>query len=89
MRDITQPPHICCIDPMTAFSAAAMGAIPALFGGGNKPAAAPTPEAPPAPPPPESAPMGQKKQPGQSGASFIGSVPTPPSSTGSKTLLGQ
>ena len=86
MRDITQAPHICSIDPL---SAAVGGILPALFGGGgNKPAPAPEPVAPPpqAPPPRAPAPKQSSSTPG---SSFIGGVPTPPPSTGGKTLLGQ
>lgn len=84
-------PLLCEIDPISMGAAALGGLVPMLFGGGNKKAdAAPAqaPAAPPPAPPPESAPMGSKKQPAST-SSFIGAVPTPPQSTGSKTLLGQ
>lgn len=79
------PHHLCSIDPI---SAAVGGILPALFGGGNKSAPAPTPEAPPPQAPPPQKPQGNPKQAGQQ-SSFIGGVPTPPPSTGQKTLLGQ
>lgn len=76
---------LCSIDPL---SAAVGGILPALFGGGSKPETPPTPQAPP----PQAAPQA-KPAPKQStqtpGSSFIGGVPTPPPSSGSKTLLGQ
>jgi hypothetical protein len=84
MRDITQPPHICFIDPVSAMLG---GIIPAMFGGGgDKPPPAPTPVAPPPQAPPPSSPQSKKavQQP-----TFLGGVPTPPPSTGQKSLLGQ
>jgi hypothetical protein len=82
MRDITQPPHICSIDPV---SAALGGILPALFGGGNKSTTAPTPAAPPpqAPPQKTPAPKQNTQQP-----TFTGGIPTPPPTSGQKTLLG-
>jgi hypothetical protein len=82
MRDITQPPHICSIDPV---SAALGGILPALFGGGNKSTPAPTPATPPPQAPPQQKPQGKQntQQP-----TFMGGIPTPPPSTGQKTLLG-
>jgi hypothetical protein len=83
MRDITQPPHICSIDPL---SAALGGILPALFGGGGKESApAPTPAAPPpqAPPQKSPAPKQNTQQP-----TFMGGIPTPPPTSGQKTLLG-
>ena len=83
MRDHSQPPHICSIDPI---SAAVGGIIPALFGGGGKQQAAPTPEAPPPQAPPPQKPQGKQ---GVQQPTFMGGIPTPPPSTGQKTLLGQ
>jgi hypothetical protein len=88
MRDITQPPHVCSVDPI---SAVVGGLIPALFGGGgNKGAsAAPAPVAPPQPVPPPQAPDTGVKSTLPQKPTFIGGVPTPPAQTGQKTLLGQ
>jgi hypothetical protein len=82
MRDITQPPHICSIDPMSAVLG---GILPALFGGGSKQQTAPTPAAPPpqAPPQKSPAPKQNTQQP-----TFMGGIPTPPPTSGQKTLLG-
>lgn len=82
MRDLTQDPRWCTVDPI---SAAIGGIIPAMFGGGSKPAA-PTPEAPPPQAAPATKPQGKQntQQP-----TFMGAIPTPPPSTGNKTLLGQ
>ncbi len=85
MRDITQSPHLCSLDPI---SAAVGGILPALFGGGGKSEPAPTPQAPP----PQAAPAKTpppKQNTSTPGSSFIGGVPTPPPSTGGKSLLGQ
>lgn len=74
----------CSIDPI---SAAVGGIIPALFGGGGKQQAAPpAPEAPPPQAAPQQKPQG-KQSPQQ--PTFMGGIPTPPPSTGQKTLLGQ
>lgn len=75
--------NVCSIDPL---SAAVGGILPALFGGGSQQQAAPKPEAPP----PQAAPQ-QKPQAKQNTQqpTFMGGIPTPPPSTGQKTLLGQ
>lgn len=73
---------LCSIDPL---SAAVGGILPALFGGGGK-SEAPAPQAPPpqAPPPQKPPQKTSTQQP-----TFMGGIPTPPPSTGQKTLLGQ
>lgn len=76
---------LCSMDPLTMAATALGGLAGAAFGGGGK-ASAPTPTPPPAPPPPAATPA-PKKQSGQT-SSFIGGIPTPPPSTGQKTLLG-
>lgn len=82
MRDLTEDPRWCYIDPL---SAAVGGILPALFGGG-KSEPAPAPEAPPPQAAPQKAPAPKQstQQP-----TFMGGIPTPPPSTGQKTLLGQ
>jgi hypothetical protein len=86
MRDHSIPNGLCSIDPMSAVLG---GVLPALFGGGGaKAEAPPAPEAPPPQAPPPQKPQGNPKQ-SNSGSSFIGGIPTPPQSTGTKTLLGQ
>jgi hypothetical protein len=77
------PTLLCSIDPVSAVLG---GILPALFGGGgNKSAPAPTPTAPPPQAPPQQKPQGKQntQQP-----TFMGGIPTPPPSTGQKTLLG-
>jgi hypothetical protein len=90
MRDITQPPGICTLDPITLGAAALGGLGATLFGGGNKPSAAATPQAPPPQAQAPSQPTAKPQPPsGMAGASsFMGTIPTPPP-TGQKTLLGQ
>ena len=78
---------LCSIDPISAAVGGLVTGAASIFGG-SKPETPPTPQAPP----PQAAPQA-KPAPKQStqtpGSSFIGGVPTPPPSSGSKTLLGQ
>jgi hypothetical protein len=87
MRDITQPPHICTIDPITlGLGGLALGGLAAgaaTSGGGGS---TPTPTAPPPQAPPQQKPLAK---PTQQQPSFIGGIPAPPQATGQKTLLGQ
>jgi hypothetical protein len=83
MRDHSIPNGLCTLDPLSAMVG---GIIPSLLGGGSSPSPAPTPAAPPPQAPPAKTPA--PKQSTQQ-SSFIGGVPTPPPSTGQKTLLGQ
>ena len=85
MKSHDEPYGLCTIDPL---SAAVGGVLPMLFGGGGGSAPAPTPAAPPPQPAPQQKPT-PKPQAAAAGSSFIGGVPTPPPSSGSKTLLGQ
>lgn len=82
MRDITQPPHVCSIDPL---SAVVGGILPALFGGGGKSSPAPTPQAPPPQAPAQKTPAPKQTQ---QQPSFMGGIPTAPATAGQKTLLG-
>jgi hypothetical protein len=88
MRDISTSPHICFVDPMTLGAAALGGVFSTLFSGGSSSSPATSPATPPPQPPPQAQPQSAapKKQNPQS--TFVGNVPTPPPSTGSKTLLG-
>jgi hypothetical protein len=81
MRDHSIPNGLCTIDP---FSAVLGGILPAMLGGGGK-SEAPAPVAPPpqAPPTKTPAPKQQNQQP-----TFMGGIPTPPPTSGQKTLLG-
>jgi len=83
MRDITQDPRWCSIDPL---SAAIGGIIPAMFGGGDGSTPQPAPQAPPPQAAPAQKPQGKQNQ---QQPTFMGGIPTPPPSTGQKTLLGQ
>ena len=96
MRDLTQSPHICSVDPITltglALAGLAGGAAAGLAGGGSSAAPAATPAAPPPPTaaaPPASNPLGQAKKPQAAQQSFIGAAATPNTQSGQKTLLGQ
>lgn len=92
----TDSRYVCSIDPISAGMVALGGLAGSLFGGGGgggssqAQASTPAPQTPApqqvAAPTPKS-PMPKQNQ--GSASTFIGSVPTPPPSTGQKTLLGQ
>jgi hypothetical protein len=87
MRDLTQPSGLCSIDPLSLGLAAVAGGVGSMFAGsGGGGGSTPTPAAPPPQAPPPQKPQGKQntQQP-----TFMGSIPTPPPSTGQKTLLGQ
>ncbi len=91
MRSHDEPAGLCSVDPIS-LGIGALGLVGGLaassaLGGGSAPAAA-TPQAPPPQAPPQKTPQ-VKPQTSSGASSFIGGVPTPPQSTGQKTLLGQ
>lgn len=80
------PAFRCSVDPLTLTGLALgglAGGAASMFGGGGE--SAPAPMAPPAQAPPQQKPQGKQntQQP-----TFMGGIPTPPPSTGQKTLLG-
>lgn len=84
--DLTEfVPLRCSVDPISA----AFGGLAGMFMGGGNKGSDPTPA--PQAPPPQAAPQRSPtpKPQNAQGSSFIGGVPTPPPSTGQKTLLGQ
>lgn len=86
-------PHLCSVDPfsMSALGALALGGLGAAgasVAGGGGGSAPPDPAAPPPQAPPSKAPL-PKQNTQSAGSSFLGTVPAPPQSTGSKSLLGQ
>ena len=95
MRDLSQSPHICSVDPitLTGLALAAVGgatAATAASSGSSAPApVTPSAPAPAAAAPPASNPLGQAKKPQAAQQSFIGAAATPNTQSGQKTLLGQ
>lgn len=74
----------CSVDPLTALTGGLFAGLMGGSSGGSS--SAPTPQAPPPQAPPQQKPQAK---PAQQQPSFMGGIPTPPPSSGQKTLLGQ
>lgn len=88
MRDLTQDPRWCSVDPVSMAIGTVASLVGSAFAGGND--APPAPTSSPAAPPPQAPPQTKAQaKPTQQQPTFMGGIPTPPPSTGQKTLLGQ